>query len=249
MVAEWARRAVPLYRDLYAAAPAVLDVAAFRRLPPLTAARLRATPLIDQIDDPNDTLRTFTPYLLQTAESGAPLLMDADDADAHFEQTRDALALAGVRRGATLLVLTPPEQRYVAAELSDLLGYFGIRVHVLVRRPGAALVRSAAALAPDGILGLGRDLPPALRPSLTVRDPGGTAADLYLVPPAGIVAVRRAGEPSYRVLTKHVLIEARPGGALLLTALRRFHQPLVRLLLPDRGRVVRGRLWLDEVAP
>jgi hypothetical protein len=69
------------------------------------------------------------------------------------------------------------------------------------------------------------------------------------VPEAGIVAVRLVGEQSYRVLTRFCLLETAPRGRLLLTALRRYHQPLIRYELPDTGRLERGRLWLEEVAP
>jgi hypothetical protein len=68
------------------------------------------------------------------------------------------------------------------------------------------------------------------------------------VPEAGIVAVRPGGEGAYAVLARHYLIESVRDGRLLLTTLGRYHRPLVRFELPDRGWVAGGRLWLDEVA-
>lgn len=248
-VAAWAQEHVPLYRELYAGVPPIRTWDDLRRLPVLTAARLRATPLAQQVDTLDDTLRSFTPYLLHSVVTPAAILADAGDTDAAFEQCRDAFRLAGVGPRSRVALLAAPAQRYVAAELAERLGYFGVRAHVLVQHDDggpAALVR---ALAPDYVVSVGAAPPSTIAPEITVRDPTGSGPDLYLVPEAGLVAVRPAGERAYVPLTHHHLIEAHSGGRLLLTALRRFHQPLVRYELADRGRVVRGRLWLDEVAP
>lgn len=263
-VVEWARAAVPLYRELYAGLPPVASAHEFRRLPVLTAARLRATPLAEQVDDLNDVLRTFTPYLLQSAVLPAAIVADRDDTDTAFEECRDAFALLGVRAGARVVVVCDPEQRFFGAELAERLGYFGVQAHVVMyhgRDTASALI---ATLRPDHIVA-GPALP-GVRPTITIRaaaraDATGSisipqsavsvphSADVYLVPEAGFVAVRPAGETSYRPLAGRYLIEAERDGRLLLTALRRYHQPLIRYELADRGRIVHGRLHLDEVAP
>lgn len=244
----WARQHVPLYRDLYHDIPAVATWHDFRRLPVLTATRLLLTPLAEQVDDLNDTLRTFTPYQLRSRLVPAASVYDLGDTNQAFFEARDALRLVGVRRGARVVVLTAPHQRYVAAELAERLGYFGVQAHVLVHLDDGALVRQVAALAPDHIVGMGTAGSPPIRPSITVRAPHSPTADLYLVPEAGIVAVRPRGNSAYTPLTRYYLLEQGRGGRLLLTALARYHRPLIRLELPERGRLVGRRLWLEEVA-
>jgi hypothetical protein len=69
------------------------------------------------------------------------------------------------------------------------------------------------------------------------------------VPEAGIVAVRPRREAGYAPLRGHVLLEGARDDRLLLTITDRYHHPLIRFELPDRGRLVSGRLMLEEVAP
>lgn len=255
-VARWAQEQVPLYRELYLGLPPVRTWAEFRRLPSLTAARLRATPLLHQIDTPDDTLRTFTPYRLHSLPVSAAVLVDRDDTDALYEAWQEALTLAGVCPGMTLVILSSPEQRYLAAELAEMAGFFRVRTHVLIAWGGPADV---SPLAPDALLTLARRPPEgdgcAARVLLriTVRDPAGAGPDLYIVPEAGVVAVRPAGARAYTVLRRFFALESGRNGGLLLTALRRYSQPLVRYELPDRGRVTYARhadlLDLWEVAP
>lgn len=252
-----------MYRVLYDGLPPIAGWQDFRRLPRLTPERLRATPLAEQLDDPRDTLRTATPLALASVPPSAPVVLDQDDTDNAFYACHDAFRLAGVTESATLLILTPPDQRYLAAEWCDTLGYFGVVAHLLIARDPVETARSVTALAPHTLLmlpgstGFGqgdsgggqssRDRSALAR--ISIRQPATSGADLYVVPEAGIVAVRPAGEAGYRPLRRHVLIEAEQDGRLLLTMNLRYHQPLIRLLLPDRGRIAGGRLWLDEVAP
>jgi hypothetical protein len=248
-IVRWARERVPLYRDLYRAAPPVESWRDFRGLPVLTAARLAATPLAEQIDTPDDTLRTFTPYQLRAHLAPPAIPADAGDADMAFYEARDAFRRLGVRRGARVVVLATPLQRYFAAELAERLGYFGVQAHLLLHLDDSGLVRQTAALAPDHIVGVGTSGTPPVHPNITVRAPDSTAADLYAVPEAGIVAVRPRGQQGYVPLRRHVLLESSRDGRLLLTTINRYHHPLIRYELPDRGRLVSGKLVLEEVAP
>lgn len=256
-ISQWAREHVPLYRALYAEAPAVRAWADFRRLPVLTTARLRATPLCEQVDTLDDVLRSQTAYALQSVVTPRTLVLDAGDTDAAFDQTRAAFALVGVRKGVRVALVVPPHQRYFAAEIADQLGYFGVETHLVIALEPPVVARTLAALAPDRTVSFGVQ-PTGAYGWVTVRQPGQSPPtpdselrppDLYIVPEAGIAAVRPEGEPAYRVLNRFCLFEAAPGGGLLLTALRRYHQPLIRYELPDRGRPARGRLWLKEVTP
>jgi hypothetical protein len=140
-----------------------------------------------------------------------------------------------------------PQQRYVAAEIADQLGYFRITADFVIAIDGATIERTIEALASQRVICFGVGAGGV--ESVTVRQPGRDGTDLYIVPEAGIVAVRRCGEPAYRVLRRYCLLEQGDDGVLLLTTLLRYHQPLIRYQLPDRGRLVRGRLWLEEVAP
>jgi hypothetical protein len=247
-VARWARERVPLYRELYADAPPTDTWADFQRLPVLTAARLRATPLVEQVDTLDDVLRSQTAYALQSVVAPRALVLDADDTDAAFDQTRAAFALAGCRAGIRIALVAEPRQRYVAAEIADQLGYVRIDAHLVIALDEAVVSRALDAIAPQRAVFL--DGAPSERVvSVTVRQPSSNTGDLYLVPEAGIVAVRPPGGPSYRVLRRFCLLEPAPDGGLLITALLRYHQPLIRYELPDRGRLARGRLWLEEVAP
>jgi hypothetical protein len=145
-------------------------------------------------------------------------------------------------------VVSSPQQRYFAAELAERLGFFGVQAHVVVHHGADETARLVAALAPDQVIAAGTDAR-GMAPVVTIRKPADQGTDVYVVPEAGLVAVRPAGEPSYRLLRRYYLLEGEADGRLLLTALLRYHQPLIRFQLPDRGRIVRGRLSLDEVAP
>jgi phenylacetate-coenzyme A ligase PaaK-like adenylate-forming protein len=246
---RWARERVPLYRELYADVPAVESWAELQRLPVLTAARLRATPLVEQVDALEDVLRSQTAYVLQSALTPRTLVLDADDTDAAFDQTRAGFALAGCRAGMRVALVAHPQQRYVAAEIADQLGYFRVTADLVIAIDEATVGRAIEALAPQRVVFFGVTVSGDGVESVTVRQPGGDGADLYIVPEAGIVAVRPSGEPAYRVLRRYCLLEQEGDGELLLTALLRYHQPLIRYQLSDRGRLVRGRLWLEEVAP
>jgi hypothetical protein len=246
---RWARERVPLYRELYAGIPPVEDWAGFRALPVLTTARLRATPLCEQVDALDDVLRSQTAYTLQSVVTPRTLVLDEDDTDAAFDQTRAAFALAGIRKGMHVALVAPPWQRYFAAEITDQLGYFGVEAHLVIAHEAAVVARALAALAPQRAIAVDGTPPDGLAGWVTMRQPAGGGPDLYVVPEAGIVAVRREGERSYRVLTRYCLMESGPEGRLLLTALLRYHQPLIRYELPDHGRLERGRLVLEEAAP
>ncbi len=248
-IAEWARTHVPLYRDLYAGQSPVAAARDFRNLPVLTLARLRATPLIDQIDTPDDLLRTFTSYGIESAAPAPAIPADQGDTDAAFAECHAAFALAGVSRASRVVLLCAPAQRYMAAEWAEQLGYHGVQTHVVPQLDDDATTRAVTALEPDVIAGVGTAGTATLRPSVTLRDRFSPGPDLYVVPDAGIVAVRPAGDDSYIPLPGHYWIEEEDDGGLLLTALRRYHRPLVRFEMPDRGRVVDGRLYLDEVVP
>lgn len=246
---RWARERVPLYRELYADLPPVESQADFERLPVLTSARRRTTPLAEQVDALEDVLRSQTAYVLQSAVPPRTLVLDADDTDAAFDQTRAGFALAGCRAGMRVALVAQPQQRYVAAEIADQLGYFRVTADLVISIDGATVARTIEALAPQRIVFFGVEATGGGTESVTVRQPGGDGTDLYIVPEAGIVAVRPDGERAYRVLRRYCLLEQGNEGRLLLTSLLRYHQPLIRYQLPDRGRLVRGQLWLEEVAP
>ncbi|MGE0541443.1 MAG: hypothetical protein AB7R89_14815 [Dehalococcoidia bacterium] len=245
---QWARERVPLYRELYAGVPAVESWAAFQQLPVLTTARLRATPLVEQVDALDDVLRSQTAYVLQSTVTPRTLVLDADDTDAAFDQTRAAFARAGCRAGMRVTLVAHPRQRYIAAEITDQLGFFRVDANLVIAIDDAAVTRAIEALAPRQVVCFGVAAISGGMEIVTVRQPSSDHTDLYIVPEAGIVAVRPAGEPAYRVLRQHCLLEQGSDGELLLTSLLRYHQPLIRYQLPDRGRLVRGRLWLEEVA-
>jgi hypothetical protein len=247
-IAEWARTHVPLYRELYGSTP-ITTWPQFQELPPLTYTRLQATPLRDQVDDLRDVLRTYTPYALQSRVTPTAFVADKDDTDSIYDSVRRAFALAGVRAPARLLIVADPEQRYPAVEIADMLGYFRIEAHVLIGGDHGRVASAIDAFRPDRLAAFGASLPAAFVPDAAVRTPGAPRTDLYLVPEAGIVAVRRPGQSSYQLLSGYFGIETGPDRRLLLTALSRYHQPLIRYILADRGRLVRGRLLLDELAP
>jgi hypothetical protein len=240
---------VPLYRELYVGSPPVERWADFQRLPVLTTARLRATPLAEQVDALDDVLRSQTAYVLQSAVTPRTLVLDDDDTNAAFDQTRAGFALAGWRAGMRVALVAHPQQRYLAAEIADQLGYFRITADLVFAIDEAAVARAIEALSPERIVYFGVTTTDHSAATVTVRRPAGDGTDLYVVPEAGIVAVRPCGEPAYRVLRRYCLLEQDSDGGLLLTALLRYHQPLIRYRLPDRGRLVRGRLRLEEVAP
>lgn len=248
-LARWARERIPLYRDLYADAPPVETWQDFQRLPVLTSARLRTTPLAEQVDTLDDVLRSQTAYALQSVVTPRALVLDSDDTDVAFDQTRAAFALAGCRRGTRVALVTHPRQRYIAAEIADQLGYFRIEAHLVIALDSASTARTLKALAPQRTVFFDASPCTTVPDPISIRRPHSDGTDLYLVPEAGIVAVRPQGEAAYRLLNPHCLLENAPGGSLLLTALLRYHQPLIRYQLPDKGHMKNRRLVLEEVAP
>jgi phenylacetate-coenzyme A ligase PaaK-like adenylate-forming protein len=246
---RWARERVPLYRELYDGVSEVESWTAFQRLPVLTTARLRATPLAEQVDALEDVLRSQSAYVLRSAVTPHTMVLDNDDTNVTFDQTRSGFVLVGCRAGMRVALVAHPQQRYVAAEIADQLGYFRITADLVIAIDAATAERAIEALAPQRVVFFGISASDGGVESVTVRQPGGDGADLYIVPEAGIVAVRPGGERAYRVLRQYCLLEQGGDGELLLTSLLRYHQPLIRYQLPDRGRLVRGRLWLEEVAP
>lgn len=242
----WARAHVPLYRDLYADAPVVDGWRGFRQLPVLTAARLRDTPLLEQVDNLNDSFRTFSPYQPAGYLPATMIVADRADTGIAFDACLAAFRLAGVQRGTRLVLLTAPEQRYVAAELAERLGYDDVYAHVVVALEPGGVERALAALAPEQIATVGITEPAGIRPQITTRNHCSPASDLYLTPEAGIIAVRPRGAAGYRVVSPYFMIEAERDGRLLLTALHRYHQPLIRFELAERGRIRDGRLWPEE---
>jgi hypothetical protein len=177
------------------------------------------------------------------------MVLDADDTDAAFDQTRLGFALAGCRAGTRVALVAHPQQRYVAAEIADQLGYFRVNADLVIAIDEATVERAIDAIAPQRTVFFAVTPSGDGMQSVTMRRPGGGSPDLYIVPEAGIVAVRPGGERAYRVLRRYCLLEEGVDGELLLSLLLRYHQPLIRYQLPDRGRLVRGRLWLEEVAP
>jgi hypothetical protein len=244
----WARERVVLYRAMYAGLPPVTSAGTFRALPLLSPERLRAVPLAHQVDTLDDTQRTFTPFLPATILPARPIVADRDDTDDLYDEARAAAVLAGVRPGETLVLVAAPEQRYFAAELAERLGYYGVAAHVVVAAGATTVTRLLDRLAPAHLLTVGRT-PDLDRPVITVREPAAPGPDLYVVPEVGIVAVRPPGGAAHVLLRDRYHVESAPGGRLILTALRRFHQPLIRYLLPDRGRVAGSLLRLEEVMP
>ncbi len=248
-VAQYAREHVPLYRARWWYVPYPLTSATFRTAPLLTSERLRATPLAEQVDSLRDTQRSVTPYRLATRATPAALVTDAEDTDSFYDEAKDAFRLLGVQRGAVLALVSPPEQRYFAAELSDRLGYAGIRAHLVIDRSATSSSDALTALRPDLVVAAGPASAVSVTPDITIRDPAREGADIYLAPEVGMIAVRRAAGEPYRLLPGYVHIETNPDGRLIVTSLLRHHQPVIRYLTGDRGRLVRGRLWLSEVAP
>jgi hypothetical protein len=206
---RWARERVPLYQELYAGLPTVETQADFRRLPVLTTARLRATPLVEQVDALEDVLRSQTAYVLHSAVTPRTLVLDADDTDAAFDQTRAAFALAGCRAGMRVALVAHPQQRYVAAEFADQLGYFRVTADLVIAIDSATVARAIEALAPERVVYFGVETSGGGSESVTVRQQGGDSADLYIVPEAGIVAVRPSGERAYHLLRRYCLSQAR----------------------------------------
>ena len=254
-----------MYQTLYAGVE--LDgLRASATLPLLTAARLRATPLIEQIDRPEDAFRTFTPWALSSRVTPAAIALDRDDTNAWYDLWHTAARLLGWGRGQYLVIVTPPYQRYVAAEMADVLGYFRIAADVLVDQDCTSTLETLRSLAPETVVDLsttssGPKLPDGVR-RITVRRPQSEGADLFITPEAGLVAVRPPDAVDYVILSEWFELEEEEGirhfqaqepaprsSPLVLTALRRYHQPLVRYLLGDRGAVRRGRLGHLETVP
>ena len=158
-----AARGTPLYRERLNGAPGIEGLSDFRELPVTPISLLRNQQLADTLADPKALQWIVGPYRGRARPSVA-VAESATETAARYDVFRDALRdawdLAAVRAAA---VVTSPERRHFAAEISTILGYMGIPAHVLVDRgnestlvvpanaePAPYLIRGAQSGGPAG---------------------------------------------------------------------------------------------------
>jgi len=124
----------PFYRGRLDGFGAIGGLDAFRELPVTPISLLRSQQLADTLADPRALQWIVGPYRGRARPSLAVAESVTETAaryDVFRDALRDAWDLAAVRTAA---VVTSPERRHFAAEISTILGYMGIPAHVLVDR-------------------------------------------------------------------------------------------------------------------
>ncbi len=129
-----AARSTPFYRDRLNGAPGIDGLSDFRELPVTPIGLLRSRQLADTLANPKALQWIVGPYRGRSRPSVAVAESVTETAaryDVFRDALRDAWDMAAVRSAA---VVTSPERRHFAAEISTILGYMGIPAHVLVDR-------------------------------------------------------------------------------------------------------------------
>ncbi len=229
------------YRSRLNGAGAIGGLDDFRELPITPISLLRSQRLGDTLADPQALQWIVGSYRGHRHPSVA-VAESVTETAARYDVFRDALKdawdLAAIRTAA---VVTSPERRHFAAEVSTVLGYMGIPAHVLVDREGHRAYRWIRLLGPELLVVLtdgfdegdvsdytGRAVTFRLSHRLTQR----RQIDVYVVDELGFLGHSEDME-RWTLYNDQYLYERSDSGKLVVTALHNRTQPMLRIETED----------------
>ena len=213
----------------------------FRELPVTPIGLLKGQRLGDTLADPRALQWIVGPYRGRTHPSVA-VAESVTETAARYDVFRDALKdawdLAAI---GTAVVVTSPDRRHFAAEVSTILGYVGIPAHVLIDRDDGRAYRAVRLLAPDLLV--------VLADGFDVRRVSGLAGDavtfrrshrfaqrrqvdVYMVDELGFLGHSEDME-RWTLYNDQYLYERSESGRLVVTALHNRTQPMLRIETED----------------
>lgn len=229
------------YRDRLIGAPAIGGLDDFQVLPVTPLGLLRSQQFADTLADPQALQWIVGPYRGLSRPSIA-VAESATETAARYDVFRDALRdawdLAAVRAAA---VVTSPERRQFAAEISTILGYMGIPAHVLVNAGNERTYRAVHMLTPDLIVVLAEGfdetrVPGCAAHAVTFRRSHrlkqSRQVDVYMVDELGLLG-HSEDMVRWTLYNDQYLYERSESGRLVVTALHNRTQPMLRIETED----------------
>ena len=213
----------------------------FRELPITPIGLLREQRLGDTLADPEALQWIVGPGRGGTHPSVAVAESVTETAaryDVFRDALRDAWDLAAIH---TAVVLTSPDRRNFAAEVSTILGYMGIPAHVLVDRGDERAYRATRLLAPDLLVVLTdafdeTKVAERTGHAVTFRMSHRLArlrqVDVYTVDELGFLGHSEDME-RWTLYNDQYLYERSESGRLVVTALHNRTQPMLRIETED----------------
>ena len=229
------------YRDRLHGARSIGGLGDFRELPITPIRALRGRRLADTLADPQALQWIVGQYGGRTQPSVA-VAESVTETAARYDVLRDALRdawdLAAIH---TAVVLTRPDRRNFAAEVSTILGYMGIPAHVLVDRGDERAYRATLLLAPDLLVVLTDAFDETkvaghAGHAVTFRRSHRLAhlrqVDVYMVDELGFLGHSEDME-RWTLYNDQYLYERSESGRLVVTALHNRTQPMLRIETED----------------
>ena len=236
----------PFYRSVLQGHPRVTCMEDFKRLPVTPISSFRKQRLADVITDPSIVQWIAGPYKGQNRTEVA-VAEGADESGNRHELFRDALRQAFPDRPLrTCAVITSPEKRYFAAEISAILGYLGIPAHLFIDHGTMRSYEVLHHVKPDLLVILTDNiqesrLPSSLELCLTFRHSHKLAnfrqLDLHVVDELGFLG-HSTDLVRWILYNDQYLYEQSQDRRLIVTALHNHAQPLLRLETQDTVRAL-----------
>ena len=231
------------YRDRVDAASGIEGLDDFRQLPITPIGLLRGQRLADTMADPQ-ALQWIVGSYRGRAQPSMAVAESVTETAARYDVFRDALkATWDLEAIRTAVVLTSPERRHFAAEVSTILGYMGIPAHVLPDGDDEGTYRGIPLLSPDLLVVLadgfdeGRVAGHAGH-AITFRRSHKLEQrrqiDVYMVDELGFLGHSEDME-HWTLYNDQYLYERSESGSLVVTALHNRTQPMLRI---DTGDTV-----------
>ena len=229
------------YRSILSGRPRITGMDDFLGLPITPLSRLREQRLSSVVTDPARVQWIAGQHKGQN-RLAIPVAEGPEETGLRYGLFQDALREAiPDRRPRTCAILTGPEKRYFAAEISTILGYMGLPAHIFIDDGTRRAYKRLHQVSP-GILvilsdGLDEsDIPCSVELCVTFRRSRSLSRfpqlDLYLVDEFGFLGHSTDLE-RWILYNDQYLFESSKTNGLVVTAFRNHTQPLLRLETED----------------
>jgi hypothetical protein len=213
----------------------------FRSIPITPIAEFRRQRLADTVARPTEVEWIVGPRRGRVQGTLA-VAEGVDQTGARYDVFRDALREADPdSKLRSCAVISSPERRYFAAEISTILGYVGIQAHVFADKDRRRTREILRVLSPEIVVVLsdwlaGPDIPSETRVCVTFdRGPRlmqDGQIDMYHIDELGFLGHSTDGR-QWILYNDLYLYEKTESGRLVVTALHNLVQPLLRIETED----------------